>query len=271
AGPPPPVRARRAPSRHRDRVATRQRPRLGPLRRRVPGHPRRLPRRRRVRLGPGGAHRGRGRRAGRAGRPRRAGGGQRRRPVLAVGAQPRRPGGGPRPVPPPAAAQPPARPGDRRRGALRARHGHRAALRRRLLRRGVLLLRRPPVRRGDRSGPRRDRTRAPGGRPLRLLGHPSHPLDVPRRPGPAGAHRVAVLLGPDAVRRGRRRHRPRVVRRAPPHAGRLGLPAGRPGVRAAAAAGARVARGPRPGVGRLVARARPADPGYGDLRRRPAL
>ena len=52
-------RTRRAPSGHRGRVAPGQRPRLGPLRRRVPGDARRVPRRHRVRVGPGGAHRGR--------------------------------------------------------------------------------------------------------------------------------------------------------------------------------------------------------------------
>ncbi|VXB69725.1 hypothetical protein NOCARDAX2BIS_310004 [Nocardioides sp. AX2bis] len=53
----------RAARRRRGRVPPGQRPRLGPLRRRVPGHPRRLPRRRRLRVGPRGADRGRGRRA----------------------------------------------------------------------------------------------------------------------------------------------------------------------------------------------------------------
>ena len=52
-----------AATRQRGRVTAGQRSRLGPLRRRVPGHPRRVPRRRRVRVGTRGLHRGRGRRA----------------------------------------------------------------------------------------------------------------------------------------------------------------------------------------------------------------
>ena len=51
---------RRAPGRRRAGVARGQRTRLGPLRRRVPGHPRQLPRRRRLPVGAGGTDRGRG-------------------------------------------------------------------------------------------------------------------------------------------------------------------------------------------------------------------
>ena len=88
AGAPAAVRARRAAPRRRGRVAARQRPRLGPLRRRVPGHARRVPRRRRLRVGPRGPHRGR-RSAilGDVAGQRRARGRLRRRPVLALGAR----------------------------------------------------------------------------------------------------------------------------------------------------------------------------------------
>ena len=55
----PPVRVERRASR-RGGVPAGQRSRLGPLRRRVPGHPRRVPGRRRLRLGTRGPDRGRG-------------------------------------------------------------------------------------------------------------------------------------------------------------------------------------------------------------------
>ena len=90
-GSPAAVRAGRAAPRLRARVAQRQRTRLGPLRRRVPGHARGVPRRRRLRVGARGPHRGRARGPRRRDRPRRARGGQRRRPVLALGAHARRP------------------------------------------------------------------------------------------------------------------------------------------------------------------------------------
>ncbi len=70
--------------------------------------------------------------------PRRPRGRPRRRPVLAVGAVAGRPGGRARPLVAPAPALPPHRRGDRRGGAQRAGHRHRAALRRRVVRRRVL-------------------------------------------------------------------------------------------------------------------------------------
>ena len=108
-------------------------------------------------------------------------------------------------------------------------------------------------------------------RPLRLLGHAPDPVELPRRPVRGRAHRDVVVLGPHAVRRGGRRQRPRRLRRAPPHARRLGLAAGRARLPDRAAARAGVARGPRPGLGWLVAHARPAHPGDSGLRRRPGL
>src|SRR6478735_8731072 len=105
-----------------------QRPGLGPLRRRVPGHARRVPRRRRLRVGSRGPHRGGRWRAGRAGRPRRARGRLRRRPVLAVGPRPGGPGLRAGPVPPAAPALAPHRPRHRARRAVRPRHGDGAPL-----------------------------------------------------------------------------------------------------------------------------------------------
>ena len=81
----------RAPARRRGRVAARERTRLGPLRRRVPGHPRRVPRRRRLRVGARGPDRGGGGRARRRRRQGRARGRVRRRPVLALDPRPGRP------------------------------------------------------------------------------------------------------------------------------------------------------------------------------------
>src|SRR5204862_145036 len=80
----------------------------------------------------------------------------------------------------------------------------------------------------------------------------------------------AVVLGPHALRRGRRRERPGRLRRAPSHAGRLGRTPGASRLPDRRPAGAGVARRPRSRVGWLV-----ADPGtthsrYGDLRRRTA-
>ena len=54
------------------------------------------------------------------------------------------------------------------------------------------------------------------------------------------------------------------LRRAPPHARRLGRPARRRRASADPPAGAGVAGGPRPGLGRLGPRARPAGPGHRD-------
>ena len=82
-----------------------------------------------------------------------------------------------------------------------------AAVRRRLLRRGVLVVRRAAVRQRARHRRGGGRPGAPARRPVRVLDHPPHPVDVPRRPHRGGAAGEPVLLGPDAVRRGRRRHR----------------------------------------------------------------
>ena len=128
-------------------VARGQRTRLGPLRRRVPGHPRQLPRRRRLPVGAGGADRGRGGGARRGQRQGRARGRLGRRPVLTLGARARRARRRHRPVAPPAPALPAHRRGDRGRGAGGARHRDRAAVRRRQLRRRVLLVRGAAVRR----------------------------------------------------------------------------------------------------------------------------
>ncbi len=116
----------------------------------------------------------------------------------------------------------------------------------------------------------RDRPGAPPRRALRLLDHAPDAVDVPRRPRRRRPGRLAVLLGPHAVRRGRRRVGHGRVRRAPPHARRLGAPALRDGLRPARPRRARVARRPRPGVGRLVPHPRPAHPRHRDLRGRPA-
>ena len=132
-----------------------QRPRLGPVRRRVPGHPRRVPRRRRASSGgPRGSTEDVGAGARRRRRPRRARGRVRGRPVLALGPRAGRPGGRPRPLRPPAAALAP----DRRRrpaSSVPAVLGTATApaLRRRLLRRRLLLLRRAAVRRRHRPWP----------------------------------------------------------------------------------------------------------------------
>ena len=77
--------------RGRGDLAAGQPPRLGPLRRRVPVHPRGVPRRRRLRVGAGGPHRGRHRPARRRHRQARARARLRRRPVLALGDRARRP------------------------------------------------------------------------------------------------------------------------------------------------------------------------------------
>ena len=57
----------------------------------------------------------------------------------------------------------------------------------------------------------------PGGRFAFSITHPTRWM-FPDDPGEAGPGREPVLLGPDALRRGRRRDRRRGVRRAPPHA-----------------------------------------------------
>ena len=143
-----------------------------------------------------------------------SGAGQCSRWVAAAGRATRRPG----PLPPSAPALPAHRRRHRRGGPVRGRHRHRPPVRGRVVRRGVLVLRRPAVRRRPRPVRRRDRAGAAARRPVRLLHHPPHALDVPRRPRRAGADGRPVLLGPDALRRGRRRDRRRGVRRAPPHA-----------------------------------------------------
>ena len=76
---------------------------------------------------------------------------------------------------------------------------------RRLLRRRLLVVRRAAVRQRHRRRGRRDRPGAAPRRPLRLLDHPPDAVDVPRRPRRGGPGREPVLLGPHAVRRGRRR------------------------------------------------------------------
>ena len=75
------------------------------------------------------------------------------------------------------------------------------------VRRGVLLLRRDAVRRRPRGGRRRGGPRAAARRPVRVLGHPPDPVELPRRPVRGRADRDVVVLGPHAVRRGGRRHR----------------------------------------------------------------
>ena len=61
----------------------------------------------------------------------------------------------------------------------------------------------------------------PGGRYAFSITHPTRWM-FPDDPGPRRARGQPVLLGPHAVRRGRRRCRHGVVRRAPPHPRRLG-------------------------------------------------
>ena len=60
-----------------------------------------------------------------------------------------------------------------------------------------------------------------------------------------------------------------VLRRAPPHPRRLGAPAVRRRLRAHHPPGARVARGPRPRLGRVVGGPGPGHAGHGGVRRRP--
>lgn len=143
--------------------------------------------------------------------------GSRRRPVRALAGGAGSPPGRPRHLPPPAPARPAHRyvlpPGVRRRG--------RAALRGRLVRPGVLGVRRSAVRRRPGTGPQGGAARPAPGRPLRLLCHPPHPLGIPRRARPRGALRLRLLLRPHALRR-TGRGGPRGVRRAPPHDRRPG-------------------------------------------------
>ena len=159
------------------------------VRRRVPGHPRRVPRRRRLRLGSRGA----------APRTRPACSatstgkdvlevGSRRRPVLALGPRPRRPVRRPRPVGPPApalAAASTRRPGSSCPSVL----GTATALpfADDVLRRRVLLLRRAAVRRRHRRR-RRPRSRgccAPAARFAFSVTHPTR-WSFPDDPSEAG-------------------------------------------------------------------------------------
>ena len=136
-----------------------------------------------------------------------------------------------------------------------------ATLRRRLLR-----LRRAPVRRRRRRPGRGRRAGAAARRRVRVLDHPPDALDVPRRPRRGGSAGLAVLLGPDAVRRGRRRDRRDEVRRAPPHPRRLGGRAGPLRLPDHRPARAGVAGRARPHLGRLEQGARHAHPRFGRLR-----
>ena len=161
-------------------------------------------------------------------RPRRPRGRQRRRPVLALGPHPRRPRLRARPLPPPAPALAPARRGDRGGRPVGARHRDRPALR--ATRRfdvvfcsfGALQF----VSDIERALAEVARVLRPGGRFAFSITHPTRWM-FPDDPGEAGLTASAVLLGPHPLRRGRRRDRRRVLRRAPPHARRLGAPAAR--------------------------------------------
>src|SRR5581483_1651463 len=104
------------------------------------------------------------------------------------------------------------------------------------------------------------------GRSARLLDHTPDAVDVPRRSRSGRPDRHTELLGPHPVRRGLRCDRRGHLRRAPPHARRLGRAAGATPVRAHGPGRTRVAGGARTGVGRLVLDTRTADARYGDLR-----
>src|SRR5262249_8711185 len=104
-----------------------------------------------------------------------------------------------------------------------------------------------------------------------LLGHPPDAVELPRRPVGGRADGHVVVLGPDAVRRGGRRQRSGVLRRAPPNAGRLGGAAGRVRLPARGPARAGVAGAARPGLGRVVGPPRAPDTRHRPVRRRPAV
>lgn len=148
--------------------------------------------------------------------------GSRRGPVRALAGRAGRPPGRPRHLPPPA----PARPAHRHVLPAGVRRRGRAALRGRLLRPGVLGVRRDAVRRRPGAGPEGRAPRPAPGRPFRLLGHAPDPLGLPGRAGPRGPDRLRLLLRPHALRRAGRQ-RPRGVRRAPPHDRRPGARRGR--------------------------------------------
>ncbi|EKA60700.1 methyltransferase type 11 [Janibacter hoylei PVAS-1] len=153
------------------------------------------------------------------------------------------------------------------RAGTRPRPGRRDAppLRRRLLRRRLLRLRRDSLRRGLGGAHARARPGPATGRAARLLHLAPDPVGLPRRPRAGGADRQRLVLRRAAVRRGD------VGRgelcRAPPHDGAPDRRDRRCGARAARRPRARVAgRQPR-GVGWVVAAARRAPAGDGDLRR----
>ncbi|CAK7285488.1 SAM-dependent methyltransferase [Streptomyces misionensis JCM 4497] len=242
---------------------------MGPQRGRVPGRTRHVPRRRPVRVGPGGTGRGGGRAARPAGGPEgqgRPGDRRRRGPVRALAGRPGGPPGRPGPLAPPA----PARAAHRRIVPAGVRGRGRAALRGRLLRPGVLGVRRAAVRRGSAPGAARGAAGAAAGRAVRLLGDPPDPLGVPGRAGPRGPVGVRLLLRPHALR-GAGRGGPGGLRGAPqdarrPGAGHRGLGAAPGGSGRAGVAGLEQLR-----VGRLVPAAGRPDPGYGHLRVRAGL
>ena len=105
----------------------------------------------------------------------------------------------------------------------------------------------------------------PGGRYAFSITHPTRWM-FPDDPGPDGLtasqsywDRTPYVEVEDAHRHGG-------LRRAPPHPRRLGGPAGRARLPDHRPPRARVARGPRPGLGRLVGSPRPAHSRHRDLR-----
>ena len=94
---------------------------------------------------------------------------------------------------------------------------------------------------------------APGGRFAFSITHPTRWM-FPDDPGPDGLTASQSYWDRTPYVEVEEAHRHRRLRRAPPDAGRLGRPPGRARLPDHRPARARVARGPRPGLGRVVGR-----------------
>ena len=160
---------------------------MGRRRRRLPDRARRGHRRRRPRLVPGGPAGGRRAPAGRRVRAPRPGGRLRERAVRALARDPGRMAGGSGPLGRDAATRCPLQRRDGHRCSSRAGRRRTAALRRRLVRPGLLGVRRGAVRGGAAAGDARGRAGAAARWPVGVRGEPPHALDVLRRPGPGRA------------------------------------------------------------------------------------
>ena len=274
AGPPSTqsVRVERR-ARRRDRVAARQRPRLGPATPTSTRPPTAPSWATSGSCGARGAHRVRGRCARRGPDRDVLEVGSRRRPVLALGAQPGRPGRRSRPVAPAAAALAAASTRTRASRCPRC-SGPRPRCPSPTAR--STWCSRPSGRSSSSARSASPSTRLRGCCARAAASRSPSPT---RPAGCSPTTPVAAGLGRDASPTGTGRRTSRSTTRPAlvsyvEHHRTLGdwvaLLAER-GLQAAAAARARVARRPRPGVGRLVAPARPAHPRHRDLRGGPGL